>query len=218
MTAWRKVSVDGTEMALSWYAESLVRHSGRVLDWQSLGGRTLQVSGSAVATTGVESLVEPDTIPVFDLGPPRSEGLTFGIAPQGHATWGSESVSHVPPGADATCPAGCLRIATGGAIGVRWRGPLAGLRVRHRDDVGSFDVLDSPLDVTVATTTVPGQGHYAPPRREFWDEEIPILDADPDVFLWLTVGRGRYNPQSDGFCSIEFDQSTLIESIVPVPL
>jgi hypothetical protein len=208
---------DGIEAVPRWYSESKVSHWGSLGGWTELGGRTLQVSGTVVATNGVESAVEPATIAIFDLGASRSEPLTFGSAPAGLATWAPENVSHVPPGTDATCPAGCLRIGTGGAIGVRWQGPLASIRVRHRDDVGGWGVQDSSLDVTVASLSSPGYGAFWPPRADFWDEEIPVVDADANVFVWLSVDRGRYNPQSDSFCAVEFDQSTLIESIVPIP-
>lgn len=215
--ASNSVDADGIAIVPRWYSGSTVSHAGALPGWTELGGRTLQVSGTVVATNGVESAIEPVSIPVFDLGAPRTEPLTFGTAPEGLATWGADAVSHVPPGTDPACPGGCLRIATGGAIGLRWQGPLARIRVRHRDNVGGWNVHESSLNVNVASVSSPGYGAFWPPRSDFWEEEIPVVDADPDVFSWLSVDHGQYNTQSDPFCAFEFEQSTLIESIVAIP-
>lgn len=209
-------TVDDVPVELAGFLESDVRYSANVRDWVELGGHTLHISGRVVATNGVASMIEPASIPVLDVGEARSAPLTFAAAPQELAIWGEGAVSHLPPGANAACPSGCLRIATGGAIAVRWRGPLASLRVRHRDERSGDYSTGGPLESSVFE---PGSQSFETwGSAEFGDADIKVLGGSEHVFLVLHVDSYRYQTQSDPRCDLLREQSVLIESIVPVPL
>lgn len=216
--------VGGEAVSMIWQ-EDRGAFYGRFPAWPALAGRRVELSGSVAGTNGVPSPVPPYDVTPLDFGAVRATALDFTASPEELASWGGAAVAQAPPGEETECPAGCLRVATGGGIGMRFAGPLSSLRVRHK---GSGPPLgntgtprEGPLEGVVATL-VDGAplGSYSftltSVNGELSESDLIIAGAHDEVYVVFEVKARVDVRQSDPLCDGYSNQTAYIEAITPI--
>lgn len=216
--------VAGETASMIWREES-GSFFGSFPGWPALAGRSVELSGSVTGTNAVLSPVSPYTVTPLDFGDVRATGLDFTAPPGELASWGDAAIAHAPPFAEPECPAGCLRISSGGGIAMRFAGPLSSIRVRHKgsgSQPGGIGFLrEGPLEGVVATL-VNGSplGEYSftmtSVNGEVSESELTVAGANDEVYVVFTVNALVERRQSDPLCDGYSDQTAYVESITPI--
>jgi hypothetical protein len=125
-------TIDGNVAELDWKqgdpSLASVGAGFTLRDWASAVGRTLLLSGSVASTNGVASPVSLE-LPILDFGPLRGEKLDFSSALPAELSVPRGRVTHLAPGSDDACPAGCAHLESGTTLAVRLAGAGSALRL-----------------------------------------------------------------------------------------
>jgi hypothetical protein len=179
-------------------------HASAVLSqWWLAVGKHVELAGSALNTNGADGGATAWSLgfDVLDFGPPRSDPLDFtlGDAP-GLVRWGDVTAVEDPAcSAEVGATNGatrCLAIGPGGAIAVRFTGPIGGV---HWDLSGSARV-----------EMVTPDGGFADCLADACVLKMPADEA------FVVVGVSRtYNAQNDPACARPVTEKAYLRRLAP---